>query len=331
MALRRFLIPIVAVVLLAFSAQTSAASGIGAGSPPSSFVFEDSTDQASDVIGFHSHAVAEGQITRLYRAYFNRAPDETGLNYWLRTMKQGSHLQDISGFFAESQEFRVRYGSVSDDEFVALLYRNVLRRQPDTRGLNYWRQTLDDGHSRGQLMTFFSESPEYVERTKTTPPDFDDRSVMERKNLTYEERRGYAALDKIGFAADRYLPEWEIRFLPQRAGHLGLTYPSSRVIEVYVRPTQSQSLLEHVVAHEMGHAVDVTLLSSSERQEWQEARGISDRPWWPGNGADDRSTGAGDFAESFAALQLDTPHFQSQIAGFPTASQERLMTRLFLN
>lgn len=104
---------------------------------PNEFVFSDSSEHASETIGFHSHAVAEGQITRLYQAYFNRSPDEAGLSYWLRTMTQGSHIEDISGFFANSQEFRLRYGSVSDDEFVALLYRNVLRRTPDDSGLRY--------------------------------------------------------------------------------------------------------------------------------------------------------------------------------------------------
>ena len=297
---------------------------------PNQLVSRDTTDDVPDAIAFHSHEVTEAQITRLYNAYFGRTPDEAGLNYWLRAMVQGNNLEDVSGFFATSEEFGVRYGSVTDDEFVSLLYRNVLGREADMAGLDYWRNTLNKGVTRGQLMAFFSESPEYVTKTGTTPPDFDDRSVAERKSLTYEQRRGYAALDRIGFSAARYLPEWEIRFLPQKPGHFGLTYPREKVIEVYVRPTQSQSFLEHTIAHEIGHAVDLTLLTSSERQAWQVARGIKGKPWWPGDGTDDRSTGAGDFAESFAALQIRTPHFMSRIAGYPSAAEQQLMASLFL-
>ena len=112
---------------------------------PDELVFEDSTNVQSDVLGFHSHAVPEGQIARLYKAYFGREPDETGLNYWLRANVQGHHLEEISDFFAQSEEFVSLYGSVSNDEFVTLLYRNVLNREPDESGLSYWRAVLNDG------------------------------------------------------------------------------------------------------------------------------------------------------------------------------------------
>ena len=45
---------------------------------------------------------------------------------------------------------------------MTLVYQNVLGRSPDASGLAYWRGQLDSGAStRGQVMTGFSESPEY--------------------------------------------------------------------------------------------------------------------------------------------------------------------------
>lgn len=101
-------------------------------------------------------------VTRLYFAYFLRAPDAGGLDFWLRRKRDGQRLAWISASFAASSEFRNRYGSLSDEQFVQLVYENVLRRQPDAGGLAFWiRQLEQRRRSRGEVMTAFSESSEY--------------------------------------------------------------------------------------------------------------------------------------------------------------------------
>jgi murein DD-endopeptidase MepM/ murein hydrolase activator NlpD len=102
-------------------------------------------------------------VARLYWAYFNRIPDTEGLLHWIHeTADNGATLDSVSQAFAGSSEFRTTYGSLSDAEFVRLVYRNVLRREPDAAGESYWTGRLASGtHSRGQVMTGFSESPEY--------------------------------------------------------------------------------------------------------------------------------------------------------------------------
>jgi len=103
------------------------------------------------------------QVTRLYFAYFKRVPDHGGLTYWttqLNTHHKG--LDDESNSFARSNEFRTTYGSLSDLDFVTLVYRNVLDRDPDATGLTFWLGQLS-AHTvtRGRVMTQFSESNEY--------------------------------------------------------------------------------------------------------------------------------------------------------------------------
>ena len=102
-------------------------------------------------------------VARLYWAYFDRIPDTEGLLHWIgETADNGATLDTVSQAFAGSEEFRGTYGSLSDGEFVQLVYRNVLDRAPDADGQSYWNERLASGGStRGQVMTGFSESPEY--------------------------------------------------------------------------------------------------------------------------------------------------------------------------
>lgn len=104
--------------------------------------------------------------TRLYRAYFLRNPDHAGFTYWTDRRAGGMTLARISNVFAQSSEFRNRYGSLSNDAFVRRVYQNVLGRAPDSGGLAYWTKRLDGGEARGAVMVNFSQSGEYVRKTK---------------------------------------------------------------------------------------------------------------------------------------------------------------------
>lgn len=101
-------------------------------------------------------------VARLYWAYFDRIPDTDGLLHWVQETGQGTTLGQISQFFAGSPEFGATYGSLSDADFVALVYRNVLDREPDAAGRAFWTDQLARrAMTRGQVMIGFSESPEY--------------------------------------------------------------------------------------------------------------------------------------------------------------------------
>ncbi len=65
--------------------------------------------------------------------------------------------------FLQSAEFRTIYGdpgSVSDTQFVTLLYANALDRAPDQGGFEYWLNALSNGYRREHLLISFSESAE---------------------------------------------------------------------------------------------------------------------------------------------------------------------------
>lgn len=116
------------------------------------------------------HDDETGEVYRLYRAYFDRAPDEGGSCFWVRRLVGGTSLDEVSDSFAGSQEFAETYGALSNREFVELVYANVLGRSGEGDGVDFWTSELDDEkRTRGQVMVGFSESPEYIERTGTLP------------------------------------------------------------------------------------------------------------------------------------------------------------------
>ena len=125
----------------------------------------------------------------------------------------------------------------------------------------------------------------------------------------------FEALELVAYDWEDRLPGWRIAFFGGRDDVRGLTYSSERLIEVFVRVDDTAWDVARVVAHELGHAVDLTHGTDSMREAWRAQRSIDeDVPWWPGSAAADFATGAGDFAECFAAWQLGSSSL-SQLAG----------------
>jgi len=129
----------------------------------------DGDDFLNDIerVVFSDHAVAldidghGGQAYRLYQAAFNRTPDQDGLGFWIAAMDKGMSLQTVAHGFAMSPEFQAMYGSApTDAQYVSQLYQNVLHRAGDASGTSFWLDALQHGHSRDEVLTFFSESPE---------------------------------------------------------------------------------------------------------------------------------------------------------------------------
>lgn len=110
---------------------------------------------------------AIGPVARLYSAYYRRTPETGGLAYWLDRRATGTGLHRLAQIFAQTPEFRTLYGTLSDAEFVTLVYRNVLGRDPEPTGFAYWTEQLRTGAmNRGRVMLGFSEAPEYVQKMR---------------------------------------------------------------------------------------------------------------------------------------------------------------------
>lgn len=104
-----------------------------------------------------------GQLFRLYQAAFDRKPDASGLGFWIAAADQGHSLKEIASSFISSTEFKEKYGANSDNSsFLTHLYTNVLHRQYDQDGFNFWLKALQDGHARETLLIDFADSKENI-------------------------------------------------------------------------------------------------------------------------------------------------------------------------
>ncbi len=86
-------------------------------------------------------------VLELYTAYFNRAADKDGVDYWLKTMvKNDWTLDKISQVFSEQDEYIQTYSNLSNTEIIQKVYLNILNRAVDSEGLTYWEEQLNIGN-----------------------------------------------------------------------------------------------------------------------------------------------------------------------------------------
>jgi len=106
----------------------------------------------------------EQQVSRLYSAVLGRNPDNNGLVYWLNDIEgNGTNIQQISAGFAGSEEYLARFGAQSDADFINQLYNNILGRDADSAGFNYWIHEIQTTGDRTGMIVSFSNSDEYAQ------------------------------------------------------------------------------------------------------------------------------------------------------------------------
>jgi hypothetical protein len=137
---------------------------------------------------------------------------------------------------------------------------------------------------------------------------------------------GAAALELVSFDWATRLPDWTIEFSEGRPGFLGYAFFNDKRIEIYVRDEHTPQQVAATVAHELGHAIDVSTLDDAQRAVWLQVRGI-DVGWWPTGETSDYGSGAGDFAEAFATWQVGEIS-RSTVAGQPTEAELELLAAL---
>ena len=103
-----------------------------------------------------------GKAYRVYKAAFDRVPDQGGLGFWITAMDNGVSLLDVARGFTQSDEFTALYGASPDNgSFLTRLYKNVLDRDYDPAGYAFWLDLLDRKViNKVDVLAEFSESPE---------------------------------------------------------------------------------------------------------------------------------------------------------------------------
>lgn len=100
----------------------------------------------------------QNHFTQLYLAAFKRAPELSGLNYWIAEA-QSKGLQATQGIIFSLPIVQTIYpAAMSDAAFVEAIYQNVFGRASDAEGMAYWSHeiaTLRSGFvAQGQDASF---------------------------------------------------------------------------------------------------------------------------------------------------------------------------------
>ena len=87
----------------------------------------------------------QAQVSKLYIAFFGRAPEAGGFFYWTQALAKGQPISAIAESFSRSPEFVSQYGGLAPEDQVARFYQNVLDRPADKEGLAFWTGKLNEG------------------------------------------------------------------------------------------------------------------------------------------------------------------------------------------
>jgi Ca2+-binding RTX toxin-like protein len=140
--------------------QPAAVTGITAG-PTDTLVSIERLSFSDVSIAYDINGNA-GNIYRLYRAAFDRQPDDAGLGYWISVADKNVSNTFIASELMTSPEFTAKYGAnLTDEQFLTRVYTNVLDRDFDQAGFQYWLDVIQDqGVSRADVLYLIAQDTE---------------------------------------------------------------------------------------------------------------------------------------------------------------------------
>ncbi len=98
-----------------------------------------------------------GTVLRVYRVVFGRRPDLDALSTWEEQYRAGAKSEAIAAGLLNSQEFAAR-GSLSDAQFVDLVYSNSRGKRPTESTRQYWMDQLATTRTRAGTAAYFADS-----------------------------------------------------------------------------------------------------------------------------------------------------------------------------
>lgn len=94
------------------------------------------------LLSLEAQVATRQNVTALYVATFNRAPDSAGLDYWVN--ESNLNLEDIAqSFFSQTEAISLYASYISNGIFIDSVYSNLFNREADQDGYNYWLNELN--------------------------------------------------------------------------------------------------------------------------------------------------------------------------------------------
>lgn len=85
-------------------------------------------------------------VQKMYIAYYGRPADPGGLSFWTDKLAEADgDLAEIIDAFGTSKEYDSRFGELSSEELVNNIYKQLLGRDADPAGLEFYVDRLESG------------------------------------------------------------------------------------------------------------------------------------------------------------------------------------------
>ena len=86
------------------------------------------------------------QVQIMYVAYYGRPGDAGGLDFWAGKLEEvNGNLMEIINEFGTSMEFTERFGDLDDEELVDNIFLQLLGKNADSGGLNFYVNGIREG------------------------------------------------------------------------------------------------------------------------------------------------------------------------------------------
>lgn len=144
-----------------------------------------------------------GQVYRLYQAAFNRKPDLPGLGFWIKANENGRAIIDIASDFVVSAEFKTMYGDKPANlKLVNAFYNNVLNRDGEQAGLDWWVGQMNNGAATYGVLYGFSDSAENKKNLKAAMQNGFDYLPFQPSGPKTPEFTSYSNAKDAGLAQE---------------------------------------------------------------------------------------------------------------------------------
>jgi len=145
------------------------------------------------------------QLQKLYVAYFGRAADPAGLDYWVA---QDTTTKAFASHMHGQDEFQSVYGTKSTEAQVNQIYQNLFNRDADAAGLLYWTNQIETG-----ALALASIANDLIWNVENGHGSASDKSILAAKSTTAD-----AYTDEIRLSAAAILAYQPDSTSPWKAG-----------------------------------------------------------------------------------------------------------------
>lgn len=90
--------------------------------------------------------IVEEEVSGLYLTTIGRSADSEGVAYWVNEVMNGKlTVEQVGQSFFDQPEVQSKYDGLETIDFVKAVYQNVLGREAEEEGLDYWVGELESG------------------------------------------------------------------------------------------------------------------------------------------------------------------------------------------